>query len=189
MKRPTFLEGVVIALATAALAGISHVALTAILPSSVVLRALVAGIGFGYVIYLLVRSPEPVGRTTAFAGWLIATGAVAVIDPPFALHVLTQLVLIWLIRSLYFYSSVLPGLADLVLTGASLVAATWAAIETGSVAMAVWCLFLVQASFIAIPPTMRRSAPRSSRNGGVEDPFMRAHRAAETALRKLSTVN
>jgi hypothetical protein len=130
-----------------------------------------------------------VGRVTVVAGWILVTGVTWFIAPPLLLFVLVQLGLIWLIRSLYFYSSVLSALADLGLNGLSLAAAVWAAGQTGSVLLSLWCFFLVQALFVAIPTRLSRGNREKPGGPEKEDRFQRAHRAAETAVRKLSSIH
>ena len=64
---------------------------------------------------------------------------------PLAGYVLVHLGLVWLVRSLYYYSGLLPALADLgsALLGAAF--AVWAAQRSDSAWLALWCFFLVQA--------------------------------------------
>ncbi len=187
MNRPGFLEGVVVAL-TASLSGsLLYAVLVPTFPGGPILRLLIAGIALGYVIYLLQRSPERVGRITVLAAWSLAAGAIWLMGTPLVLYLALHLGLVWLIRSLYFYSSVLSALADLGLSGLSLAAAVWAAGHSHSLFLSIWCLFLVQALFAGIPASLQR-------NGGAtpsreQDHFERAHRAAETALRKLSSIH
>lgn len=187
MNRPTFLEGVVVALAASVVGGLSYAVLVPALAGAPVLRLLIAGIALGYVIYLLRRSPERVGRITALAAWCLAAGAIWSMDPPLLPYLSLHLGLVWLVRSLYFYSSMLSALADLGLSGLSLAAAVWATSHSHSLFLGIWSLFLVQALFAAIPAGTRR-------NGGVtahreQDRFERAHRAAEASLRKLSSIH
>jgi hypothetical protein len=189
MKTPSFFEGVVIALAVSVLGGALYSVLSSVFPAAAVLRLLIAGAGLGYVFYLLSRSRERVGRVTAVACWTLATGVTWFIEPPLILYILTQLGLIWLIRSLYFYSSGLSAMADLMLNGLSLVAAVWAARHTGSVFLSLWCFFLTQSLFVVIPARMRRSN-RATQSGPVSiDRFQRAHRSAEAAVRRLSSIH
>ncbi len=94
----------------------------------------------------------------------------------------------WLVRSLYFYSGVLPALMDLGLSALSITAAVWAISQSGSVFLATWCFFLVQALFVAIPPAVKRNANAAgnatpARNNVIEnEPFERARRQAGRAL-------
>lgn len=185
MKQPTFLEGVAVALVASIAGSVLHTALTPLFAGGWILRLLIAGLGFGYIVYLLGRSQPRVGRITTFAAWAVVSGAAWWLQPSLALYVLVHLGLIWLVRSLYFHSSVLSSLADLGLNGLGLAAATWATIQTGSLFLSIWCFFLVQALFVAIPSDMRR---KTAAGPVGEDRFQHAHRAAETALRKLSSI-
>ncbi len=189
MKRPTFFESVAVAFALSLVGSALFTALTTVFPGAFVLRLLIAGIGLGYVVYLLSRSRERVGRITVLAAWAVAAGAAWFIAPPLTVYVLVHLGLIWLIRSLYFYSSVLSALADLGLSSLSLAAAIWAATLSHSVFLSIWCFFLVQALFVAIPERLLRKAGQRRSNRDEEDPFQRAYRVADAALRKLSSVH
>ncbi len=186
MKRPTFLEGVAVAIGASFLGGACYSALTMVLPGSAAFRTLVAGIGLAYAVYLLTRSHERVGRVTALTTWAAVAVATWLLEPPLVLYVSVHVGLLWLIRSLYFYSSALSALADLGLSLASVAAAIWAVTESGSPFLSIWCFFLVQALFVTIPVHVGQN----SREGAFEDDerFEHAHRAAQGALRRLSSV-
>ena len=187
MRQPTFLEGVGVALAISLTGGALFTAMDTVFPGVPVLRLLIAGIGLAYVVYLLSRSPERVGRLTAAASWLLVAGLLWFTQPPLLLYLCVHLGMVWLIRSLYFYSSALSAVADLGLNGLGLAAALWALTRTGSVFLAIWCFFLVQALFVVIPKSVKRK-PGATRGGHKsEDRFQHAYRAAETAVRKLSS--
>ena len=189
MKQPTFLEGVAVALTASLLGSALYSVLSSAFPAGAVLRLLIAGIGLAYVLYLLSRSRERVGRVTVVAAWTLVTGVIWFIEPPLLPYVLVQLGFIWLTRSLYFYSSVLPALADLGLHGLGLASAIWAAGQTGSVFLSLWCFFLVQALFVAIPARLNRRNRETPAGPENEDRFQRAHRTAEAAVRKLSSIH
>ena len=186
MKKPTFFEGVGVALAASLTGSVLYSALAPAFTSGGVLRLLIPGLGLGYVIYLLRRTEERSGRITTLAGWLLMAMAAWLTAPPLTLYLLIHLALIWLIRALYFYSSPLSSLADLGLGGLAFASAVWAMTHTGSLFLALWCFFLVQALFVAIPPGMNR--PASDHTPDQEDRFQHAHRAAEAALRKRSSI-
>lgn len=188
MKRPTFFEGVAVALTASVTGGILYAVLSPIFGGGCVLRVLIAGIGLGYLFYLVRRSPERVGRVTVLTVWLIAACSLWVMQPPLLLYVTMHVGMIWLIRSLYFYTSVLCALGDFGLNGLSLAAAVWAVAQSGSVFLTVWCFFLVQALFAAIPGDMSRKGPESPARPRHEDRFQCAHRNAEDALGKLYSV-
>ncbi len=187
MKNPGFLEGAAIALGASMFGSVTYSALTSFFGSDNVMRLLIVVIGLGYVVYLLSRSRERVGRITTIALWLLMAGITWFSAPPLILYVMVHLGLIWLIRSLYFYSSLFSAIADLGLTGVSLAAAVWAANQTGSLFVTIWCFFLVQALFVAIPANMNQKTRQNKTDQPREDRFQHAYRAAETALRKLSS--
>jgi hypothetical protein len=187
MKQPTFLEGVGVAFGLSLAGGAVLGASSLVLPGGWIFRGVVAGVSLLYVLYLLARSRERVGRITTVALWVLVAGAAWIAQPPLLLYVLTHVLLLWLIRSLYFYSSILSALADLALNGLGVAAAIWASVTTGSVFMGLWCFFLVQALFVAIPTTSRRGAGPGRNAGENDDRFEHAHRAAESALRNFYT--
>jgi hypothetical protein len=189
MKRPTFFEGVGVALAASVSGGILFTVLGSVFAGGWLLRLLVAAIAFAYVIYLLRRSRERIGRVVVIAGWLVAAAAGWWLQPPLVLYLLLHIGLIWLIRSLYFYGSLFSSLADLGLSGLGLAAAVWAANHTGSLLLGLWCFFLVQALFAAIPRDLRHKAGGEHAVRDSEDHFQHAHRVAQAALRKLSSVH
>jgi hypothetical protein len=88
------------------------------------------------------------------------------------------------VRSLYHYSGLPPALADFGLSLLGAAFAVWAAQRSGSAWLALWCFFLVQAFHALIPPTLARG---SAAPDAADDGFARAHRAAEAAVRRLSS--
>jgi len=189
MSKPTFLEGIGVALVASLAGSVVFTALAPAFAGAAVLRLMVAGIGLGYVLYLLRRSRERVGRVSVVALWGVVATGLWLLHPPLSLYLVAHIGLIWLVRSLYFFASALSALADLALSGLSLAAGVWAAEHTGSLFLAIWCFFLLQALFVAIPQELRRKPLTRALDAGGDDRFERAHRVAEAAVRKLSTVN
>jgi hypothetical protein len=187
MKAPTFLEGVAVALVMSLAGSVVYTALDTVFSGVPVARLLIPGLGLTYLVYLLRRSPERIGRVTAAAAWLLVAGALWFTHPPLLLYVCVHLGVLWLIRSLYFYSSALSALADLGLNGLALAAAVTALARTGSVGLAIWCFFLVQALFVVIPKSLRHRPVAGRSAHADEDRFHQAYRVAERAVRHLST--
>jgi hypothetical protein len=147
------------------------------------LRAVVALLGFAYVLHAIGQSGERVGRVTTIAGWVVGASAAWLLGLPFAGYVLVHLGLVWLVRSLYYYSGLLPALADLGLTLLGAAFAVWAARRSDSAWLVLWCFFLVQAFHVLIPASLARGKAPSA----PDDAFARAHRAAEAAVHRLSS--
>ena len=178
-KMPSLGSGLVAALMLSVCGAALLAALTPWLGIGLALRAVIALLGFAYVLHAIGRSGERVGRITTLACWLAIASAAWLMGLPLAPYVLVHLGALWLVRSLYYYSGLLPALADLGLTLLGAAFAVWAAQRADSAWLAFWCFFLVQAFHVAIPATLTRSpAP--------DDAFARAHRAAEAAVRRLS---
>jgi hypothetical protein len=186
MKHPTFFEGIAVAL-IASLAGSTLFAvLSPYFSIPFVLRVLITLTGLSYGIYLLGRSPVRVGRVTAAASWILVTVLSWILAPSPLQYLAIHLAAIWLIRSLYFYASLFPALADLGLSAMGLSAALWAFFHTGSLFAAIWCLFLVQALFVFIPAHAHRNAEASHPDQKDIDQFERAYGRAQSALHRLS---
>ena len=181
MKRPSFIEGAGVALLLAVAAGIGLPGLTWLLGAGTAARALTALLALAYLIYLLGRSSERAGRAVVLVLWTLIAALLWISGLPLSIYLLAHLALAWLVRVLYFHPGPLAALADLGLTGAALVAAVGTYLHTESPALSVWCLFLVQALFVLIPVRARPGAADPQ-----EDRFERAHRNAETAVRRLS---
>ncbi|MEJ2456372.1 MAG: hypothetical protein P8103_19795 [Candidatus Thiodiazotropha sp.] len=186
MKRPGFFEGVGVALAASVAGGVLFTVLAGLFAGGFVLRGLVALLGLLYVIYLLSRSTERVGRITALSAWLAAALGIWLLGLSLPLYLLAHLGLIWLVRSLYFHSGPITAFADLGLVLFGLAAALWAWLHTGSLGLGIWCFFLVQALFVLIPANLRRGPSRSMASATETDPFQQAYRTAEAAVARLS---
>jgi hypothetical protein len=166
----------------ATFAGLSH-----LVDPATALRLVVALLGGSYVCWLVSRSGARIGRVTSVVGWSAAAIALQFSPIALPLYLLVHVALIWLIRSLYFHTSVLPALLDLALSGFGIAAAVWAAEQSNSVFLASWCFFLVQSFFVVIPRTLKdRSTPSAYPPDDVNQPFQRAQRTAEAALRRIS---
>ena len=185
MKRPTFLQGVGLALIAALLGEILFVTLSPLLGSYSALQWVIALGSFSYILYLLRASGERLGRLVTLAAWLVVTVVSMWLSPHLMAYLLAHVALLWLVRSLYFHASLFPALADLGLNILAVCAAVWATLQSGSLWLALWCFFLVQALFVMLPQKMNGMS-----RGGItdNDPFEQAQRSAQSALRKLSSV-
>lgn len=186
MKHPTFSEGVAVALAAAVAGSVGYSVLHDLIGFGWTSYALISGLGLGYILYLLARSRDRVGRFVTLAAWLLCSGTSwFVLEDP-TLYLLTQAGMIWLVRSLYHQPGPLAAILDLALGLAALAAGVWAFVHADSLFLGIWTYFLVQALFVTIPSAKGRRP--SGRKGADSDPdhFQTAYRSADAALRKLS---
>ena len=114
----------------------------------------------------------------AITAWLLL--------PAITLYAITHITMVWLIRSLYFHSSVLPALIDFGLCGFSLLAAVATPLYTHSIFLTIWSFFLLQALFVAIPNVIKTR--QTQPNDQSEQRFKRALHTAEAAVRRIHTV-
>jgi hypothetical protein len=182
MSRPSFIEGVLVALALSAVGGIAAAALPTLFGAAIGSRLLVAALAAVYIGYLLRRSREKTGRMVVPCLWLTATVAGWALLPVTGFALL-QVCLVWLIRALYFHGGVLAALADLGLSVFALAAAVWA-LGSGSWPLALWSFFLVQALFPWIPSLTPGAYPDSPTDN---DCFEEARVLAEAALKRLAS--
>ncbi len=187
MSAPTFVRGAGVGLVLSLVGAALFAMITTVVSPGLAMRGLVALLAFAYVLWLLRSSKERAGRIAVMVFWLIAAAASLVLSPPFLLYVLIHAGLIWLVRSLYFYSGIVPAALDLGLSLLAVSAAVWATTWSGSVFLAIWCFFLVQALFVAIPSDVTSSERAPAAHPPQHDGFQRAHRAADAALKRLAT--
>jgi hypothetical protein len=187
MKRPSFFEGVGVALAAAIGGGILFTVLTSLFAGGFVLRLLITALGLLYTLYLLHRSGEKVGRITSVTIWLVAASSIWLLGLSLPLFVMAHLGLIWLVRSLYFYSILISALADLGLVLFGFAAAVWALVETGNLFLSIWSFFLIQALFVVIPDSWKRPRNPHAAITLEEDRFQHAYRVADAAVSKISS--
>lgn len=178
---PSLWQGIVVALSFALGAGALFAALTVYVTPVAALRLLTIALGGSYVVYLLAHASKP-GRIAIAALWAIGTAVSAWLVESLPVLVCVQMLSIWVVRCLCFHTTVIAMLADLGLSALALGGAVWAAASTASVALAVWCLFLVQALFVALP----RGTPDAP-SAASDDCFERARRSARAALHRIET--
>jgi len=188
VHRPSFFREALLGLALSIVAAALSSTLSLVVDSEIAMRATIGLLGLAYVLYRLNHSNERCGRIVTIALWAALTGCAWLFAPTLATFLVIQITLMWLIRSLYAYSSLLSAAADLGLTVLSLAVAVWALLRADSVFLAAWCFFLIQALHTAIPVTLEQQRPRASSDDLHEpddDAFLRAHHTAESALRRL----
>ena len=186
MNRFSFAEGLCVALIASVIGGALFFSLAPWISASFSIRLVMTGIALGYVIYLLIRAPQKTGWLTALSIWIFGAGLAWFFIHSALLLIGLHLLMIWLVRSLYFYTSSIAALTDLILCALSFAVSVWVFDRTGSLALGIWCLFLIQALVTMIPSDFKRIPHRDAKPCAGFDRFDRAFRSAEWALRKLS---
>lgn len=184
MKRPTFPRAALVAFGIAFAAGAVCAALAPLTGADAALRLVVPLMSLAWLICLLRGGGASAGRLTVLAFWCAVSAATWLLAPPLGIYVLVHAGLLWLGRSLCFYAGLFPALLDIGLSALSLSAAAWALTRSGSVFLAAWTFFLLQALFVFIPPRVGRHRTEVA-DGDGHEAFERAHRRADTALRQL----
>lgn len=189
MSRKTVIEGIGIAALLSIVAFPMMVLGTTVMYPSIALRLCISAIGFLYILYILAKTSTRIGRGTVGALSALAIAALLFFNPSFVFFALALTALIWIVRSLYNYQSVVFTLADGVLCAISLASAAWGFMLSHSIMVALWCYFLVQALTAAIPRSFEAVAAMKNRTAGhgkpSQDRFSEAQRAAQEALRQL----
>lgn len=186
MHKPHLIQGILLACGLSALAMLATMARW-VLPLP--LQGLVALLAGGYILSLLLSRGARVGRLT------LGTLAVGILLAATSLGlsatatVLLAIGLIWLVRSLLYYASLLSAVLDGVLCAVSLGGALGAAMLSGSLVLAVWCFFLVQALWVCLPTSLAglgRQWRAAAEPHSPPDAFAQAYRAAEQAMRVMA---
>ena len=182
MNRPAFTEGLIIACLLSLAVKFAMTPLVWLLDTRMTLVILATGTCLVYNLYLVYRSRVTIGRISVVIAWSMVTILLWIAQVPPAAFILAQLVMTWLIRSLFFYASFISALLDLGLVVTGTLAGSWAVAQTSGLAAGVWCFLLLQSLFVTIPASwgINRSTQHDS------DRFEYAWLCARSALEKLS---
>lgn len=149
-------------------------------------------LGLVYVAYLLAISPSRRGRFVLGLGSAVMLLGAWIVNPVSVVIGALVIGLIWLVRSVLFYTGILPALCDGGLCTLSAVCALGTAVSTHRLWLAVWVFFLLQALYVYIPQRFARGPYGACRRREPSEPtsqseaFTRAHRAAEEALQVMA---
>jgi hypothetical protein len=189
MHRPTLLEGVLVALVLSLSVSPLVVFLQLAIGSLLAWKIGIMVLAYTYMCYLLTRSRRRSGRVTLGLLALTVLLASFVLNLRFPTILLLCVTLMWAVRSFAYsrslVSAVLQGGVCVLGCGAALIVYG----HRGSLALAIWSFFLVQAAFVLIPAQfIRRSAtPGGTTLGDASDGFRLAYHAAKQALERLTT--
>ena len=185
MKKPSIIDGIILAVIISLGAGAISLLLGGILVYGLLFELLLYAATLVYLLYLLRRSQARIGRVVVIGAWAVVNFACWLFDAALLEQVLIQAGMIWLVRSLYFHGSLIGAGLDFGLISLGLAAAGWAMVNTGSLAAALWSFFLVQALFCWLP---QLSPAGEAEQAAERSSFQNAHRMAQDAVRKLSQI-
>jgi hypothetical protein len=163
--------------------------LTLVLGPSMAGKVAIIAMAYAYIVYLLAQSGRTVGRTTLAVLSLLALLASGALAARWTTVVLVAVVLIWGIRACTYSRSLVAWLLHGGLCLLGLGAALSAYTHSGSIGLAVWSFFLLQALFVCVPPRLaqRPAAEEWVTGSQAVDDFVQAHQAAQKALGRLRT--
>lgn len=183
MNAARFWPEVLAAAALATAGALLFHSLAALIGTASAARACVLLLAAAYLGWILYRRGVRIGRLVTVLAWSLASMGLIVLGPPLWIWLLVQGLAIWLLRSVASYERLGYALLDAALGLIAVGAAIATARHSGSLGLALWSYFLVQALSAAIP-----SHPAVSRAARSPDdaPFESALHSAEAALRRLS---
>lgn len=176
MKQPTLLKNIGIALLLYVVSAIINLV---VLHGTPLLITLTTSLFLGYLIY---NSPRTAGKLILIVSCMLILTVSFIFSIEISSLLILCVALIWLVRSILYYSSVVAVLLDAGLCLIGLVFAGWTFISSGSTAAAIWSFFLVQSLQVLI----KHKKDHSQQTGFVEnDKFNNAYQTAESVLGQL----
>ncbi len=186
-NKPGLFDGLVVALLIALAAGVASLLFGGFFARAPLIGVVLHAATLAYLIYLLQRARARIGKLITLAAWALLAVANWLLPVPLFEQILLLAGFAWLVRSLYFHASLTSAALDFGLVAVGLAAAAWAAVNTGSLAAALWSFFLLQALFCWIPDPAGKAQPGRQHDDLNAASFHAAHRVALDAVRKLST--
>jgi hypothetical protein len=184
MQRPTVLEGILVALAASLLSSPLIFVLRLVLGAVLAWKVALVVLAYGYIVYLLARCGRSAGRITLALLSLLVFVASLLLELRWPSLVLVAVGLIWGVRACVYSRSLVPALLHGGLCLLGLGAALWAYAHSGSLALASWSFFLLQAAGVFVPLRLAQQTPEIERAAGEQpvDSFILAYQAAQKAF-------
>jgi hypothetical protein len=184
MQRPTVLEGILVALAASLLISPLIFMLRLVLGTVLAWNATIVVLAYGYIVYLLAQRGRSAGRITLALLSLLVFVSSLLLELRWPALVLVAVGLIWGVRTCVYSRSLVTALLHGGLCLLSLGAALWAYAYSGSLALAVWSFFLLQAAGVLVPPCLTQQTTDAEGAAGEQqtDSFTLAYQAAQKAF-------
>ncbi|TQV87999.1 hypothetical protein [Aliikangiella coralliicola] len=194
MKSLTFIRATLIGLGLSLLGSISFYGLQFFYTDSNALQLTISLVALVYIGTLLAYSKSKAGRLTTILVCLVGNIALLYLFLPINLLIISILLSVWLVRTLYHHQRFIASVLDAGLLFAGYSAAVWTLFATGSWFLSFWLFFLIQALTIFIPQLVnnKRNAFFEHFNSEISDlessdrDFHTAYRNAQNAIKRLS---
>jgi len=182
----TFTRGVLMALGFAFLSSVAFNVIGPGITFQTLVFLLVPILSFVYLLSIGKYRHRKSGWASCLVLWCVFTILLWALSAYLIDFVLLHAMALSALRSMFFHKNILSVLMDFALTVLAVCTSIWAVSYTGSIFLSVWCFFLVQAAFVAIPiwASLKSVNTKPSSNSQAFDV---AHRKAEEALQKMSS--
>lgn len=184
MKRPSLLQNIGLAIVLTIVAAAAGILFLGIFSSAVSSKLVIILVTLVYLVRLVSRSQLRAGKLILNLLCLVLLIGGGLFFEQSESLVVMATVMIWMIRSLLYYSSIFTACADLVLCLMSLVGFALSFNSSHSIAVAVWSFFLIQALHSLIPERFGETEHAAEEDQSVHR-FDRAYQSAEQAIRQI----
>ncbi|GAB4190901.1 MAG: hypothetical protein Tsb002_19110 [Wenzhouxiangellaceae bacterium] len=147
----------------------------------------IAAMALVYALVLLRCQRGRSGRLAAFSAWLLLSLGLMAAPVSLLGFALAQLAMLWLMRSVYSYRTLLPALGDAAISGIAVLIAIWTLLHSHSLLLTLWSFWLCQALVALLPPRFPTGRDDHDRHSPSSLRFDQAHDRAREALAVLAS--
>lgn len=186
MKNETLLRGIGLSIILTLAAVPTYSVFIELFDKIFATKLVIVLLAIAYISQLIFGGPKRSGRIVLFTFCVLGFTAALLSKSSVFLLLVVATGLIWSIRSLFRYQSIVCSGIDFALNGLSLGFGLWGFTATGSMIVAIWCFFLAQALSVLIPRRLR-PIKNSDRVTSHPDRFSRAQSTAESAIQTMES--
>ncbi len=184
MKRPSLLQNIGLAVVLTIVAATAGILSFGMLSSTVSSKLIIILVTSIYLVRLVSRSQLRAGKfILSLVCPALLIGGGLFFEQSGSLVVMAA-IMIWMVRSFLYYSSIVASCADLVLCLMSLVGFAMGFHSSHGIGVAVWSFFLIQSLHALIPERFGETGYAAEEDQSVHR-FDRAYRSAEQAIQQI----
>ncbi len=184
MKRPSILQNIGLAIVLTIVAATAGILSFGMFSSTVSSKLVIILVTLFYLVRLVSCSQLRAGKLILNLGCLVLLLGGGLFFEQLGSLLVMATVMIWMVRSFLYYSSIVASCADLVLCLMSLVGFAFSFNSSHSIGVAVWSFFLIQALHSLIPERFGVTGHAAEEDQSVHR-FDRAYRSAEQAIQQI----